>query len=41
VISWPDDATRWIRIAAQAYNHVDEYRYLATALDELRHRRHP
>jgi len=41
VISWPDDATRWIRIAAQAYNHVDEYRYLAAALDELRHRRHP
>ena len=38
VIAWPDAATRWIRVAAQAYNHEEEYAYLAAALAELRAR---
>jgi isopenicillin-N epimerase len=32
VFRWPDPQTRWLRISAQSYNHLDQYQYLAEAL---------
>ena len=34
VMPWQHHGVRYIRISAQLYNHVDEYRYLAEALSE-------
>jgi isopenicillin-N epimerase len=34
VMPWRHHGVRYIRISAQLYNHVDEYRYLAEALSE-------
>jgi isopenicillin-N epimerase len=35
VWGWPSPEGRYIRISAQLYNHIDEYRYLAETLSKL------
>jgi isopenicillin-N epimerase len=32
VFCWPDTRSRWLRISAQAYNHLGQYHHLAEAL---------
>ena len=34
VMPWRHHDTKYIRISAQLYNHIDEYRYLADALTD-------
>ncbi|MEC7695250.1 MAG: aminotransferase, partial [Candidatus Thermoplasmatota archaeon] len=35
VFPWKHHGTRYIRISAQLYNHIDEYVFLADALSEI------
>ena len=32
---WPNPEGRYIRISAQIYNHLDEYKYLASVLENV------
>ena len=34
VMPWRHHGTKYIRISAQLYNHIDEYEYLAKALKD-------